>query len=322
MADDEEKPRTDERLEQQEVSRLIREALTGRWFPPVAQYPEATRGDGLLSSPFSWPVVVWVPECENRLQKPYCLKTGRSCSPRLKEYRQRAVKDVDTKYNLLYIKCQCTGDSKGCFSTVNATFVQRDARLLIHFPFIMTKKSGLSKDLMELVHDRMTSPHGISSAVPNIRRRHEKRYYKLLCLFANVVRHRRLTNPLYLPPTPPSVGQYMYLQKPLGTEILTAAWLRSTSIYNRLCEQVMSRTKVKKVLRGDHSVWPGGTGNRESMTDAKMLLFLQNEIDPIVGRRLTRSDNHSKTRELLEHTKGALQRSAGPVQRFTEKVKG
>ncbi|KAK1938974.1 hypothetical protein P3T76_009049 [Phytophthora citrophthora] len=49
-----------------------------------------------------------------------------------------------------------------------------------------------------------------------------------------------------------------------------------------------------------------GVGDK-SMTDAKMLLLLQNEIDQIVGRRLTRPENHTETRELLEHIKGVLQ---------------
>ncbi|KAE9145146.1 hypothetical protein PF005_g33684, partial [Phytophthora fragariae] len=89
------------------------------------------------------------------------------------------------------------------------------------------------------------------------------------------------------------------------------------------------------------------------MSDAKMLLLLQNEIGQIVGRRLTRSENHDETRQLLEHVKGAANtdnewflvsnnanaiRSLAAdvygeaanvrqdpfhvVQRFTEKVKG
>ncbi|KAE9059939.1 hypothetical protein PF006_g31764, partial [Phytophthora fragariae] len=60
----------------------------------------------------------------------------------------RVVEEVDTKCHLLYIKYQCTG---------------------------ATKKSGLSKDLMELVHEGMLSPHGLSSTVDNIKRRREKR---------------------------------------------------------------------------------------------------------------------------------------------------
>ncbi|KAF4033153.1 hypothetical protein GN244_ATG14850 [Phytophthora infestans] len=40
-------------------------------------------------------------------------------------------------------------------------------------------------------------------------------------------------------------------------------------------------------------------GQHESLVGAKMLLLLQNEIGPIVGRRLIRSENHEETEKLL-----------------------
>ncbi|KAG6973987.1 hypothetical protein JG688_00003278 [Phytophthora aleatoria] len=43
---------------------------------------------------------------------------------------------------------------------------------------------------MELVHEGMLSPYGLSSTVENIKRRREKRNHKLLCLFADQVRKR------------------------------------------------------------------------------------------------------------------------------------
>ncbi|ETK71718.1 hypothetical protein L915_21083, partial [Phytophthora nicotianae] len=226
----------------------------------------------------------------------------------------RAVEDVETKCHLLYVKYQCTGENKGCFSTVNADYIQSEVRLIMHFPFLMTKKGGFSKVLMELIHEGMTSPHGLSSTVEHIRHRREKRYYKLLCLFADRVGQLQLSNPNYLAPSPPSVGQYCVRQKPVGAETMSATWMQSTTIYSVLCEQVMSSLMVRKALRVDHSVkfckrlkvWPGGTGKRESMSDAKMLLLAQNKIGQIVGRRLTRSENHDGTRELLQHMKGTF----------------
>ncbi|KAE8896442.1 hypothetical protein PF003_g19903 [Phytophthora fragariae] len=236
------------RLESHEVKRLIHEALSEKSFPPVVQYPEAARGDALLSSLFQWPVIVWVPECVNPTKKPYCIMPERSCTPRVKEYKQRTVEDVDSKCHLLYIKYQCASDSKSCFSTVTAGYIQREARLLMHFPFVMTKKFGISKSLMEMVHEGMTSPHGLSRTVENLQRRREKRYYKLLCLFADRVAQLQLSNPLYLAPTPPSVGQYCSTQKSVGAETLSAAWMQSTSIYSALCEQIMSSIEVKKQM--------------------------------------------------------------------------
>ncbi|KAF1791089.1 hypothetical protein GQ600_7099 [Phytophthora cactorum] len=97
------------------------------------------------------------------------------------------------------------------------------------------------------------SPHGLSSTVENIKRRREKRYYKLLCLFADQVRN--------------AIG----------------AWLEKSCIYSALCEQIMRCTQVKHALRMDHSIkfckqlkiWPGGTGKRESMKTRRCLLLFK-----------------------------------------------
>ncbi|RLN91884.1 hypothetical protein BBJ28_00026613 [Nothophytophthora sp. Chile5] len=42
---------------------------------------------------------------------------------------------------------------------------------------------------------------------------------------------------------------------------------------------------------------------RKALRDAKILLLMQNEIGQIVGRRLTRSENHEETRSLLTNVK-------------------
>ncbi|ETL48821.1 hypothetical protein L916_01608 [Phytophthora nicotianae] len=305
---------SEDRLEQQEVRRRIDEAMNRKAFLPAAQNPEDRHDNSLVSSLFSWPVIVWVSECLRASNIPHCIMPGCSCSPGVKEYKQRVVEDVHTKCHLLYVKYQCTGETKGCFSTVNADYIQSEARLLMHFPFVMSKKGGFSKEFMELIHEGMMSPHGLSSTVDHIRRRREKRYYKLLCLFGDRVGQLQLSNRTYLAPSPPSVGQYCSKQNPIGAETMSAAWMQSTNIYSSLCEQVMSSLKVRKALRVDHfvkfckrlKVWPDGTGKRESMSDAKMLLLVQNEIGQIVGRRLTRSENHDETREILLHVRSAF----------------
>jgi hypothetical protein len=87
---------------------------------------------------------------------------------------------------------------------------------------------------MELVHEGMLSPHGLSSTVENIRRRREQRYYKLLCLFAAQVRQRQIASALYLASSPPSAAQYSASQCPLGGETLSAAWLE-TLRFTALC---------------------------------------------------------------------------------------
>ncbi|KAF1791093.1 hypothetical protein GQ600_7103 [Phytophthora cactorum] len=51
----------------------------------------------------------------NPSKKTFCAEPGCSCTPRLKEYKQRVVEEVDSKCHLLYIKYQCTGNYKGFF---------------------------------------------------------------------------------------------------------------------------------------------------------------------------------------------------------------
>jgi hypothetical protein len=130
----------DQHLPPLEVKRLASEAMSARRFPPVVQYPEAKQGDGLLSALFTWPVVVWVPECLQASRKPICPMPGCSCSPRSKEYKQRVVEEVDTKCVLIYVKYTCQGSSRSCFSTITSEYLQRDAQQLMHFPYVLTKK--------------------------------------------------------------------------------------------------------------------------------------------------------------------------------------
>eukprot|EP00644_Phytophthora_capsici_P019251 jgi/Phyca11/132325/e_gw1.152.5.1 len=201
---------------------------------------------------------------------------------------------------------QCTGAKKISFSTVSPAYLQRDVRLLVRFPYILTKKVGLSKEVMELVQEGMLSPHGLTT------------------LFADQVRQNQLANPTYLAPTTPVVTQYCSKQNPIGPETLSAAWLQISQICSSLCERMMCLLQVKKALRIDHSVkfckrlkvWSGGTGKRESMKDAKMLLLLQNEIGQIIGCRLTRSENTEETQALFEHVKSPVHTDTGGDEQF------
>ncbi|RLN27278.1 hypothetical protein BBJ28_00026006 [Nothophytophthora sp. Chile5] len=179
---------------------------------------------------------------------------------------------------------------------------------MLHFPFLLTKKTGIAKSLMEIVNDGMMSPNGVASSMSRIERRRQNRYYKLLCLFADGVRQSRARNPTYFAPTPHTMEEYTVKNNFIDNHTLTAAWMEYTEYSGSLCEKVMQNVEVRKVLRMNHSVkfckrlhvWKAG-GTRESIKDAKMLLLLMNEIGQIVGRRLTRSENHEETRQLLQH---------------------
>ncbi|RLN02727.1 hypothetical protein BBJ28_00027163, partial [Nothophytophthora sp. Chile5] len=159
---------------------------------------------------------------------------------------------------------------------------------------------------MELVHDGIMSPNGLSSVINNIKRRRQTRYYRLYSLFASRVRTLRDTNSAYLAPSPPSCAQYCAVNAVPSSQVLTAVWIEASAIWSSLCEKLMQCMSVRRALRIDHSVkfckrlkiWTG-SGKRESLSDAKMLLLAQNEIGQIVGRRLTRSENNEETEALL-----------------------
>ncbi|ETP31117.1 hypothetical protein F442_19991 [Phytophthora nicotianae P10297] len=215
--------------------------------------------------------------------KPFCTISGCTCTPRVKEYKQRVVEEVDTKCHLLYVKYQCTGANKIFFSTVSSAYLQRE-------------------EVMELVQEGMLSPHGLTSTVDNMKRRREKRYYMLLSLFADRVRQNQLGNPTYMAPNPPIIAQYCSKQNPIGPDTLSAAWLQISQIWSSVCEVMMRRLQVKKVLRIDHSV--------------KFCKRLKNEIGQIIGRRLPRSENNKETRALFEHVKSVVHTDTGGEEQF------
>ncbi|POM66578.1 Hypothetical protein PHPALM_17540 [Phytophthora palmivora] len=90
--------------------RLTQQALDTRTFPPQLAYPEILRNDSDLVALFSQPVLVWIPGVKRESRKPPCVVSGCRCDPSLKELKLRVIEDVDCKYNVLYIKYQCTGN--------------------------------------------------------------------------------------------------------------------------------------------------------------------------------------------------------------------
>ncbi|KAE9274935.1 hypothetical protein PR003_g29470 [Phytophthora rubi] len=303
-------------MEQTECKRRIQAALLSKAFPPQIIFPEAQQQLDVLAplaGLFGRPIVVWVPECREAGQKPQCISPGCLCTPRLKEYKHRVVQDVESKVELLYIKYQCTGADRRCFSTVSQAYLQRSVETLLHFPYLTSHKTGYAKNLMEMVHDGITSPSGLAKMMDNIRRRRQVRYYKLYTLFSDRLQRLRRSNPAYLTISPPSCDLYCQNNAVPTEQVMTAVWLETTEVWSSLAEKLMRKMQVKRAIRMDHSVkfckklkvWTG-SGKRESMSDAKMLLLVQNEIGQIVGRRLTRSENNEETEALLRWVKPSL----------------
>eukprot|EP00644_Phytophthora_capsici_P001372 jgi/Phyca11/105254/e_gw1.10.489.1 len=261
--------------------RLIQEAISRCAFPPSIVYPEAS----------NW---------------------SNDMTPLSKLFGLEAV---DCKCELLYTRYECTSTGT-CFTTASPSYLNRRVDTIVHFPFVLSAKSGLSKEFMEIVHDGVMSPNGLS----------------MYTLFADRIRRIQNGNTEYVAPTPPTCSQYCSDNAPPTSNTLTAQWLEWTSIYSSLCELLMQRLTVRRALRIDHSVkfckqlkhWTG-SGQREGIADGKMLLLAQNEIGQIIGRRLTRSENNEETEELLRSCfKIEFQQKQDPfhvIQRITTKVK-
>lgn len=175
--------------------------------------------------------------------------------PRLKEYRQRSCDDIDIRCRVLYVKYQymARGDQGPGFRLCD-DYLQREMRTMIHYPFVLTKKRGVSKALMELAHDGMKSANGLSRTVKNVHRRREQRYYKVYTLFADHVRQNELENPQYTVPSPITVAQYSERRCPMSARMLRETWLQSTHICSALCERLMKELQVTKALRIDYLV--------------------------------------------------------------------
>ncbi|EGZ18408.1 hypothetical protein PHYSODRAFT_499664 [Phytophthora sojae] len=210
----------------------------------------------------------------------------------VKEYVHRTVDLVDAKCDLLYVRYECAGSTGTCFTTISRAYVQKHEEFLVHFPFVLSVKGGLSNEFMETVHDGIMSPNGLSRTLATVERRCQSRSATLMLTI--YLRPRQLA--LSMPPTMP-----------------TAFWTEFTTIYSSLCENLMKHLKIRRALRIDHSVkfckrlkiWTG-SGKRDGMANCKMLLLAQNEIGQIVGRCLTRSENNDETEKLLKHVEPML----------------
>ncbi|ETN23838.1 hypothetical protein PPTG_20717 [Phytophthora nicotianae INRA-310] len=69
-------------------------AIAQRHFPPALKYPERKKYT-LLSTWFAYPTLTWAPECLTPTRKPKCIVQDCPCEPKVKEYMQRTVLDVN-----------------------------------------------------------------------------------------------------------------------------------------------------------------------------------------------------------------------------------
>ncbi|ETO68000.1 hypothetical protein F444_15138, partial [Phytophthora nicotianae P1976] len=80
------------------------------------------------------------------------------------EYVQRTVDIIDCKCELLYIRYECTSSGTN-FTTESPEYLHKSMETIVHFSFVLSVKRGLSNEMMEMIHDGIMSPNGLSSAL-------------------------------------------------------------------------------------------------------------------------------------------------------------
>ncbi|EGZ18586.1 hypothetical protein PHYSODRAFT_502857 [Phytophthora sojae] len=281
----------------------IRDAIATKSFPPAIAYPEKQR-NAMLSAWFNLPTITWVPDVLNAGRSPVCTTEGCKCTPKVKEYLQRTVHDVEHKTILYYARYKCsTGRS---FSTIDDAYLSSSKAVFLAFLYLLTYQTAISLDLFELVYDSMLTTKGLAGATDNVTRRRQKRYYALLARAGCEIEKRKAADTAYAPPLLQSVEQYMTNHICLDSEALQKVWLSQTEVCSRLLEAQMAVSQCEKVIRVDHSqkfcsklkVF-GSDGSKEQASSVRMLLLVQNEIGQVVARGLTRSENHEETEAIL-----------------------
>ncbi|KAE9271920.1 hypothetical protein PF008_g30233 [Phytophthora fragariae] len=255
----------------------------------------------MLSARFDHPTITWVPEVLSAGRLPVCTTVGCKCTPKVKEYLQRTVHNVEHKTILYYARYRrSTGRS---FSTIDDAYIASSKAVLLAFPYLLTYQTGISLDLFDLVYDSMLTTKGLAGATDNVTRRRQKRYYSLLVLASHEIEKRKALDAGYAAPLLQSVGQYMTNHLCLDSEALQKVWLTQTEVCTRLLEAQMAGSQCQKVIRLDHSqkfcsklkVF-GSDGSKEQASSVRMLLLVQNEIGQVM---LTRSENHDETEAIL-----------------------
>lgn len=139
----------------------VANAISLRQFPPLLTYPKPTP-DALLSECFELPTITWVPECTTANRKPKCIVDGCPCVPKVKAYKQRIVEDVDHRTILYYARYQCSGSSRRSFSTLDDDFLSSSKTFILHFPYLLTYKTGVSEDVFDMLYDEAILPNSCS----------------------------------------------------------------------------------------------------------------------------------------------------------------
>jgi hypothetical protein len=181
------------------------------------------------------------------------------------------------------------GGRETTFSTVHDKHLSQSALLQLYFPYLLTKKSGVSRELLDLAHDAMLGS-GLQSLAEQLSRRRRNRFYRLLSIFAAMVRERAEASAT--PSGPWTMEKYSDVHSLPCSKTLTDAWMAHTDLTGKMSRRLRGVLEIRKAVRVDHMVnFPKrlleATGSVHH--DARLLLLARNEIGQIVGHAFTQS---------------------------------
>ena len=159
---------------------MIDDARQRNLFPPVLRSPEDSRGGhaNVVTALFSTlPYVVWLPELCLEGKRPRCLRPDCKCTPTPDKYISREAHDVGNVTRSCFIEYRCVKSQKSpkIFNRISDEFLKdlpSDVASL--FPYVLSTRSGASMALMEIIHDGVMSPNGVTSTLATIHLQYKK----------------------------------------------------------------------------------------------------------------------------------------------------
>ena len=179
----------------EEVKNLLKQALLEKSFPSKLIYPEYNVKFCNPNPLQIWntPYLCWVPEVMSKRDKnrPFCIKNNCSCLPSPYGYLSRSVQDIDHVTVIMFIEYQCNdkkNKNKTIFNTVSKEFIRKmEPELAEFFPYYISKRSGASLKLLQLVHEGIMQPKGLAPVIKSIEGFRKNRYFMLIRYFSQQV---------------------------------------------------------------------------------------------------------------------------------------
>jgi hypothetical protein len=275
------------------IQAKMKHAIATKDFPPSICLPEI--GDELLvSTLFLYPYLLWVPESLSNLMK--CLRANCQCSPRINGYRHRLVHDKHHITVIYYCEYRCTAKHTASltWNTLGKEYLESLESILEYpircsLPYTLTRKDGVSNELMAYFDDEITESKGLTSALRKLKMHRMTRYMRMRQLAAGLERSRSLLSGTSPPigtsdvaigtcaiPVLPTSMEYMECHPPPDFSTIHHLWYSFTTPLANIAHLLMDDVKVKSVLRidGTFKISKKGftvdsTGRRSQLSDGK-----------------------------------------------------